>query len=111
MMTYNRWNRRGGFKQLFYSCAIDGTTQLVYEATRRLHNIIQYVAGLTDSLFKISDLTHEINFHFRDQAAWAGTEPFVTYCGEKNPASLLSQYQDSNDTMNEPTSLDNQPST
>ena len=27
-MTYNRWNRGGGFKQLFYSCAIDWNGQL-----------------------------------------------------------------------------------
>ena len=36
-------------------------------------------------LCKISDLTQEFKFRFWDQAAWAGKESFVTYCGKKNP--------------------------
>jgi hypothetical protein len=92
--TYNGWNRRGGFKQLFHSCAVDWNGQLIYEATRRLYYIIQYVAGMADSMCKISDLTQEINFLFCDQAAWTWTESFVAYCGEKNPTiELVPRFQ------------------
>ena len=84
-MTYNCWNRGGGFKQLFYSCAVVWNGQLVYEATRCLHSIIWYAVDMGDSLCKISDLTQEFKFRFQDQAVWAGKESFVTNCGKKNP--------------------------
>ena len=84
-MTYNHWNKGGGFKQLFYSCAIDWNGQLVYKAMCCVHSIIWYAVGMGDLLCKISDLTQEFKFCFWNQAVWAGKESFVMYCGKKNP--------------------------